>query len=104
LQEKAVAAAKVQTPAAPNAVKVTFAFFEPNAKHVSLCGDFTGWASHATPMKRHDDGHWETTVALPPGRYEYKFIVDGQWIPDPQARENVSNNQGTLNSVVQVWA
>jgi 1,4-alpha-glucan branching enzyme len=91
-------------PTAPKAVKVSFAFFEPNAKHVSLCGEFNNWASAATPMKRDDCGNWETTVALAPGRYEYKFIVDGQWIPDPQARESVRNYHGTLNSVVQVWA
>jgi 1,4-alpha-glucan branching enzyme len=55
-------------------------------------------------MKRHTDGHWETTAALAPGRYQYKFLIDGQWIPDPLARENVRNYHGTLNSVVEVRA
>jgi len=89
---------------AAKAFKVTFALFAPKAKHVSLCGEFNGWASDATLMKRDDGGNWETTVALPPGRYEYKFVVDGQWILDPQARESVGNCHGTLNSVAQVWA
>jgi 1,4-alpha-glucan branching enzyme len=102
--EKPASVAQALKPTAAKAFKVTFALSEPNAKHVSLCGEFNGWASDATPMKRDDGGNWETTVALPPGRYEYKFIVDGQWIPDPQARESVWNYHGTLNSVVQVWA
>ena len=83
-------------------VKVTFVLFEPGAKQVSLCGDFNGWASHAAPMKRQGDGHWETTVALAPGRYAYKFVVDGHWIPDPLAHKYVWNQYGTLNSVLQV--
>ena len=83
-------------------VKVTFVLFEPGVKQVFLCGEFNGWASDATPMKRDDAGHWETTVALAPGRYEYKFVVDGNWKHDPLARVNVWNQNGTLNSVAQV--
>ena len=86
----------------PPQVKVTFVLPEPNAKRVSLSGEFNGWSPEATPMKRHEDGHWETTVSLAPGRYQYKFIMDGQWIPDPLAHENVWNQHGTLNSVVEV--
>jgi 1,4-alpha-glucan branching enzyme len=55
-------------------------------------------------MKRDDDGHWKTTVALPPGRYQYKFIVDGEWIADPAAQKSVPNEHGSVNSVVEVRA
>ena len=91
-------------PTAPQKVKVSFVLLEPGAKQVFLCGEFNGWASDATPMKRDDAGHWETTLALAPGRYEYKFLVDGNWKHDPLARVNVWNQNGTLNSVAQVWA
>ena len=87
-------------------VKVTFVL--PTcpccAKRVSLSGDFNGWSPDATPMKRYDDGHWETTVDLAPGRYEYKFVRDGEWIPNLLAHENVWNQHGTLNSVIKVRA
>jgi len=53
-------------------------------------------------MKRRNEGHWETTVALAPGRYQYKFLVDGEWLPDPAAQKNVPNEYGSLNSVVEV--
>jgi len=98
------AAAEAPKPPAPARVKVTFAVVDLGAKQVSLSGEFNGWSSDATPMKRHQDGHWETTVDLAPGRYQYKFIVDGHWIPDPHAHENLWNQHGTLNSVVEVRA
>ena len=102
--EKTTVAGQAPKPTAIKTVSVIFALLEPDAKLVSLCGDFNGWSPHATPMKRHGDGHWETTVALAPGRYQYKFVVDGYWMPDPQAHENVWNQHGTLNSVVEVRA
>jgi hypothetical protein len=85
-------------------VRVTFVFpvCQCCAKHVSLSGDFNGWSPDATPMKRYDDGHWETTLELAPGRYEYKFVRDGEWMPDLLALENVLNQHGTLNSVIEV--
>ena len=89
-------------PTATKTLSISFALHKPDAKRVSLCGEFNGWSPSATPMKRHEDGCWETTVALAPGRYQYKFVVDGQWIPDPLARENVWNQHGTLNSVIEV--
>ena len=97
------AAVSLQPPGSPK-VKVAFALLDLSAKGVSLSGDFNGWSPDAAPMKRDDAGHWETTVALAPGRYEYKFVVDGEWIPDPLAHEHVWNLHGTLNSVIQVRA
>lgn len=88
---------------APQTVKsVTFLLPICDAKSVSLSGDFNGWSTDATPMKRHEDGHWEVTVELAPGRYEYKLVRDGEWIPDLLAHEYVWNQHGTLNSVIEV--
>ena len=102
--EKAAVAEPAAKPAAPKTLGVTFALHKPDAKHVSLCGEFNGWSPTATPMKRHDDGRWETTVALAPGRYQYKFLVDGDWLLDPAAQKNVPNEHGSLNSVIEVRA
>lgn len=92
----------VPEPTATQTINVIFTLFEPGAKQVLLGGDFNGWATGATPMKRQVDGHWETTLALAPGRYQYKFVVDGLWIPDPLVHEHVRNQHGTLNSVIEV--
>jgi hypothetical protein len=101
---KAAVVAEAPTPPAAPKVKVTFLLPICDAKRVSLSGDFNGWSPDATPMTRYDDGHWEATVDLAPGRYEYKFVRDGEWIPDLLAHENVWNRQGTLNSVIEVRA
>jgi len=47
-------------------------------------------------------GLWETRLTLPFGRFEYKFIVDGKWMHDPHARENVPNGFASLNSIVEI--
>ncbi len=105
LPEKLAVVVEAPISEAPK-VKVTFVFpiCECCPKRVSLSGDFNGWSPDATPMKRYDDGHWETTVELAPGRYEYKFVRDGVWMPDLLAHENVLNPHGTLNSVIEVRA
>ena len=101
---KAAAVAEAPMPPAPPRVKVTFVLPICDAKSVSLSGEFNGWSPDGTPMKRHGDGHWETTVDLAPGRYEYKFVCDGEWTPDLLAHENVWNRHGSLNSVIEVRA
>jgi hypothetical protein len=104
--ERAVVVAKAPVLSELAKVKVTFVLpiCECCPRCVSLSGDFNGWSPNATPMKRCDDGHWETTLELAPGRYEYKFVRDGDWMPDLLARENVLNGYGTLNSVIEVRA
>lgn len=89
-------------PTATKTLSTSFALHKPDAKRVSLCSEFNGWSPSATPMKRHEDGHWETAVALAPGRYQYKFIADNEWIPDPVAQKSVPNEHGSLNSVIEV--
>ena len=84
--------------------EVTFAVYEPRAEQVFLCGAFNGWSPNATPLTRKENRDWKTTLALAPGSYEYKFVVDGNWKLDPRTWETVSNDFGTLNSVVEVKA
>jgi 1,4-alpha-glucan branching enzyme len=69
-------------------------------KQVSLAAGFTEWK--ATPMKKQKDGSFALTVAVPPGTHEYKFVVDGQWVVDPDNNKWALNPYGTLNSVAQV--
>jgi len=88
-------------PPAP-AHATTFVLYEPDARQVAVAGDFNDWSPGATPMQRDADARWVVRVALTPGRHQYKFIVDGQWIPDPLAGESVRNGHGTFNSVVEV--
>ena len=54
----------------------------PDADKVILTGSFNGWREDELLMKR-DTNCWKLPVAMAPGNYEYKFIVDGKWITDP---------------------
>lgn len=48
-------------------------------------------------------GRWLRDLFLPPGRYEYCFVVDGtRWVTDPRANESVPNPFGGSNSVVRI--
>ena len=83
--------------------KVRFSLDAPGARKVFLAGDFTDWQASPLTMRRRKagTGTFSTSVALSPGAYQYKFIVDGAWIEDPRA-ERVPNPFGTSNSVIKV--
>ena len=79
--------------------KVTFACNAPEAQEVSLAGNFTNWDQAPVRLKKSKDGSWQTTLALAPGSYEYRLLVDGQWQDDPQCPTRVTNPFGTENCV-----
>jgi 1,4-alpha-glucan branching enzyme len=86
----------------PNERPVDFALKLPQAKSVVVAGSFNQWDLKRTPLRKDKSGTWKTTVWLPPGRYEYRFHADGQWLSDPKAKESVPNTYGSSNSVVVV--
>jgi 1,4-alpha-glucan branching enzyme len=79
--------------------KESFTIHAPGAANVALAGDFTSWELDPKPMKKEKQGIWSVSLNLQPGRYEYKFIVDGQWWEDPGAKEKAPNDFGGFNSV-----
>jgi chromosome partitioning protein len=81
---------------------VEFTLHAPQARAVGVAGTFNDWDPARTPMSPGPGGNWKTTVWLPAGRYEYRFVADGQWLSDPTARERVPNSFGSTNSVVAV--
>lgn len=85
-----------------NEREVEFSFFAPEAHEVYLAGDFNHWGFESMPMRRGMDGNWSVQTSLPPGRYEYKFLVDHRWVEDSSAAELAANSFGTLNLVLRV--
>lgn len=81
---------------------VTFACHHPDAREVCLAGEFTNWDACLMPLNKSDEGIWSITIQLLPGRYEYNFIVDGNWVQDMLCSEIVPNPFGTRNSVIVV--
>ena len=76
-----------------------FAFPAPTARQVSLAGDFNNWDTKAGPMQKGPDGVWYLSVALKPGRHEYRFFADEVWCDDPAALQKAVNSLGTQNCV-----
>ena len=81
---------------------VRFEFEAPKAKSVSVAGTFNGWKPGATPLNGVGAGKWAKEVALAPGRYEYRFVVDGQWADDPRAKSFTPNPHGGRNAVLEI--
>jgi hypothetical protein len=86
----------------PQVVLVRFMLQSPAARTVSLAGDFNGWSLKRTPLTDPDgDGTWTVTLPLRPGRYQYKFLVDGQrWTVDPGAPTHLPDGFGGQNSLL----
>lgn len=85
----------------PTEKPVDFTFNKTEARNVVLAGSFNGWDLKRTPLRKEASA-WKTTIWLPPGRYEYKFVVDGEWMNDPNAADSAPNEFGGTNSVVTV--
>jgi hypothetical protein len=82
---------------------VIFAARFENAREVLIAGDFNAWLPNSTPM--HNPGRpgaWVSKLPLRPGRYRYRFVVDGKWVTDPHNTYVETNQYGELNNVVEV--
>jgi 1,4-alpha-glucan branching enzyme len=82
---------------------VRLMFDAPDARQVTVVGDFNGWRAGVTPLARDAPSHrWSATVALRDGVHRYAFVVDGtRWVPDPGA-ERVRADDGRVYSLLHV--
>jgi 1,4-alpha-glucan branching enzyme len=97
------------SPARTNNQKIHLSCHAPEAKAVFVAGTFNDWKADTAPLRRHSDGKWDLKLHLAPGRYEYKFLVDGEWSCEPGVEhENrddpkcCANEFGTMNRVLKV--
>lgn len=93
---------KAARPGGPRRRRVIFTLNRSEAREVALVGDFNRWDPQAHPMRRDEAGVWRKAVLLFPGRYEYRFLVDGQWCNDPVNAVRCANCFGTENDVLVV--
>jgi len=82
--------------------EVNFTLYAPEAREIFLAGDFNQWKTQSLPMKRDKKGIWKLKTPLSPGRYEYKFYVDGNWFEGSTGTEQVFNPFGTQNFVLEI--
>ena len=102
-----------QTPyiqaAAPNTgaaqvQRAKFSLYAPEAHTITLIGEFNGWGStREVALRPQGKGIWTVEVPLPPGRYQYAFLIDGKdMATDPRAEQQVNDDFGRKNAVLTV--
>ncbi|MBI3991223.1 MAG: glycoside hydrolase family 13 [Candidatus Omnitrophica bacterium] len=82
--------------------QVLFVMEAPEANEVCVTGEFINWAKSGERLSKEGNGMWSARIGLKPGRYAYKFIVDGNWRHDPNCCECAPDGFGGENSVVEV--
>src|SRR5215213_1782895 len=71
----------------------------PDARVVAVAGDFNKW-NQSQFLFSKEGGEWVCRVSLPAGEYQYKFIVDGDWLTDPNNPTTVHDERGITNSLL----
>jgi len=87
IKRSAIGASAGEDCARPSAPAVTsegvmFTIEAPDAERVQLAGDFNNWTLDGNEMEAIG-GVWTKVVKLPPGRYRYRYVIDGRWQNDP---------------------
>jgi enterochelin esterase family protein len=72
-----------------------------DAEAVAIYGSFNNWIQTKSYCAREGDG-WICRIDLPPGKYTYKFLVDGVGLNDPTNPVTEDDGNGQLNSVVVI--
>ena len=95
--------ADIPSPSAPvsTAEGVLFTLEAPDARCVQIAGDFNSWKPAGNEME-FSNGVWRAIIALAPGKYRYRYVVDGDWKADPMNPEIESSPYGDYDSVIDL--
>ncbi|MBI4367945.1 MAG: isoamylase early set domain-containing protein [Candidatus Omnitrophica bacterium] len=95
---------KAYKPKSGNQLKkeTVFEFYAPLAQKVAVAGTFNDWDIAQYLLKKGAEGRWSLKIELKPGRYEYRYLVDGSWQNDQRPAVCVPNAFGTWNCVIEV--
>lgn len=72
-----------------------------DAAVVVLSGSFNAWNQSQLVCGR-EGGEWVCRIDLDPGVYQYKFILDGDWLLDPSNPNTVEDEAGNVNNFLEV--
>ena len=86
--------------------EVVVQFRDLRAADVRIAGDFNGWVPDKgvrSLIEADGEGRvWTKILQLPPGTYQYRYVVDGEWREDPDNPQVVTNPVGGRSSVLTV--
>ena len=72
-------------------------------RYVYVVGDFNSWAlDDNSRLERRNNLDWHKSVTLKPGKYRYKFVVDGLYFEDPVNSHKEPNPYGNSDSVFEI--
>jgi len=86
----------------PKLSEVVFSISAPEAKDVYLVGEFNNWKADDSGRMDKISGVWIKSLMLNPGKYRYRFVIDGSWKEDENNPLKEANPFGTLDSFVEV--
>jgi len=81
---------------------VNFIYEDIPGRKVMLAGTFNDWQPVKELKDRNNSGTYRGRLLLPPGDYQYKLVVDGEWKLDPANPNFCPNSYGSLNSLLAV--
>lgn len=88
----------------PKLTEIVFSVAAPDAKEVYVTGDFNHWKLDDKSRMQADNGRWLKKLNLKPGRFHYRFVVDGKWEEDPDNPLKEINPYGQMDSLIDVEA
>jgi chromosome partitioning protein len=84
-------------------LQAEFKLYAPEARDVYIAGDFNQWTpGEHSKFQQAKDGLWVKALKLRPGRYRYRFVVDGKWQEDPNNPVTEINHFGEPDSLLEI--
>lgn len=85
--------------------QIEFYYFDPvnRAANIALIGNFNNWNPAGYAMHSSSPGFWQLSIpSLPAGSYRYKFLVDGNWVHDPENPNRVEDGYSGFTSILEI--
>ena len=84
--------------------RVVLSYHHFMGRELQIAGDFNDWIPDYLVETRTFNGTVQKVLKIPPGAYQYRVIIDGEWQEDPVNPVRVPNDMGGTNSVLRVTA
>ncbi|NVM21113.1 MAG: AAA family ATPase [Desulfobacterales bacterium] len=87
----------------PMKKEIAFTFEAPADAAVQVAGDFNDWVPESLQLTESQGRPlWQKAISLKPGSYQYKYLIDDRWLPDPANDKTVDDLFGGANSIISV--